>query len=77
MQYASMQAHLYHPPIQYAYLYRGVMLTPHNHPVRNKRIDLKSENIHPFPLGTIGGRMKNAHTQAHPYIKSLIVRNNG
>ena len=62
MQYAPTQAHLYHPSIKYAYPCRGVMLTPYKHPARNRRIDLKSENIHPFPLGTIGGRMKNAPT---------------
>ena len=38
------------------------MLTPHKHPARNKCIDLKSENVHPFPLKTIEGRMKNAYT---------------
>ena len=38
------------------------MLTPHKYSARNKRIDLKSENGHPFPLETIEGRMKNAYT---------------
>ena len=38
------------------------MLTPYKHPVRDECIDLKSENVHPFPLETIGGRIKNAYT---------------
>ena len=71
MQYAPTQAHLYHPSIQYAYRGRGVMLTPHNHPARDEWIDLKYENVHPFPLEMIGGRMKNAYTQAHLYHPSI------
>ena len=62
MQYAPTQTYLYHPSIKYAYLCRGVLHTPHNHPVRDECIDLKSENVHPFPLDTIEGRMKNAYT---------------
>lgn len=62
MKYAPTQAHLYLTSIKYMYPCRGVLLTSHNHPARNKRIDLKSENIHPFPLETIEGRMKNAYT---------------
>ena len=62
MQYAPTQAHLYLPSIQYAYPCRGVMLTPHKYSARNKRIDLKSKNVHPFPLEMIGWRMKNAYT---------------
>ena len=62
MQYAPTQVHLYHPSIKYVYPCRGVMLTPHNHPARDEWIDPESENVRPFPLGTIGGRMKNAYT---------------
>ena len=77
MKHAPTYAHLDHPSIQYAYRGRGVMLTPHNHPARDEWIDLKYENVHPFPLEMIGWRMKNASTQAHLCIKSLIVQNNG
>ena len=38
------------------------MLTPHKYSARNKRIDLKSENVHLFPLETIEGRMQYAYT---------------
>ena len=38
------------------------MLTPHKHPARDEWIDQESKNIHPFPLETIKGRMKNAYT---------------
>ena len=76
MKNAYTQAHLYHPSIKYTYPCRGVLHTPHKYSARNKRIDLKSENVRLFPLETIVGCMKNAYTQAHPYIKSLIVRNN-
>ena len=62
MQYAPTQTHLYLPSIQYAYPCRGVLHTPHKHPVRDECIDLKSENVHPFSLETIEGRMKNAYT---------------
>ena len=65
MQYDPTQKHLYHLSIKYVYPDRGVILTPHKHPARNKRIDLKSENVHPFPLETIVGRMQYAPTQAH------------
>ena len=71
MQYAPTQAHLYHPSIKYAYPYRGVMLTPHKHPARDEWIDLKSVNVHPFPLETIVGRMQYAPTQAHLYHPSI------
>jgi len=71
MQYAPTQAHLYLPSIQYAYPCRGVMLTPHKYSARNKRIDLKSENVHPFPLETIERRMQYAPTQAHLYHPSI------
>ena len=77
MQYAPTQAHLYHPSIKYAYPCRGVMLTPHNHPARDEWIDLKSVNVHPFPLETIEGRMQYAPTQEHLHVKSPIVRNKG
>ena len=77
MQYAPTQAHLYHPSIKCVYPCRGVLNTPYNHPVRNEWIDLKSENVHPFPSETTGWRMQYAPTQAHLCIKSLIVRNNG
>ena len=62
MQYAPTQAHLYHPSIKYVYPGRGVLHTPHKHPARNECIDPKSENVRPFPLETIVGRMKNAYT---------------
>ena len=62
MQYAPTQEHLHHPFIKYVYPCRGVLHTPHKHPARNKCIDLKSENVHPFSLETIEGRMKNAPT---------------
>ena len=62
MQYASTQKHLYHPSIQYAYPGRGVMLTPHKHPVRDECIDPESENVHLFPLETIEGCMQYAPT---------------
>ena len=62
MQYAPTQAHLYHPSIKCAYRGRGVMLTPHKHPVRDECIDLKSENGHLFPLEMIEGRMQYAPT---------------
>ena len=71
MQYAPTQAHLYLPSIKYAYPCRGVLHTPHKHPARDEWIDLKSENVHPIPLETTGGRMKNAHTQAHLYLTSI------
>ena len=71
MQYAPTQAHLYHPSIKYVYPCRGVLHTPHNHPARNKRIDLKSENVHLFPLETIEGRMQYAPMQAHLYHPSI------
>ena len=71
MQYAPTQKHLYHPSIKYAYLCRGVLNTPHNHLARDEWIDLKSENIHPFPLETIEGRMQYAPTQAHLYHPSI------
>ena len=71
MKNAYTQAHLYHPSIQCVYPCRGVLNTPHNHPARNKRIDLKSENVHPFPLETIVGRMQYAYTQAHLYHPSI------
>ena len=77
MQYAPTQANLYHPSIQYAYPCRGVLHTPHKNPARDECIDLKSENVHPFPLETTEGRMQYAPTQAHLHLKSLIVRNNG
>ena len=62
MQYAPTQKHLYYPSIKYVYPYRGVMLTPHKHSVRDEWIDLKSENGHLFPLETIEGRMQYAPT---------------
>ena len=71
MQYAPTQAHLYHPSIQYAYPCRGVLHAPHNHPARDECIDPESENVHPFPLETIGGRMQYAPTQAHLYHPSI------
>ena len=71
MQYAPMQAHLYHPSIQYVYPCRGVLHTPYKHFARDEWIDLKSENVHLFPLEMIGWRMKNAPTQAHLYHPSI------
>ena len=62
MQYASLWAHLYYPSIKYTYPCRGVLHTPHKYSARNKRIDLKSENVRLFPLETIVGCMKNAYT---------------
>ena len=62
MQYAPTQAHLHHLSIKYAYPCRGVMLTPHKHPARDEWIDPESENVHPFPLETIVGRMQYAPT---------------
>ena len=50
---------------------RGVLHTPHKHPARDGRIDLKSKNVHPFPLETIEGRMQYAPTQAHLYHPSI------
>ena len=35
---------------------------PYKYSARNKRIDLKSENVHPIPLEMIEGRIKNAYT---------------
>ena len=71
MQYAPTQAHLYHPSIKYVYPCRGVLHTPHKHFARDEWIDLKSENVHPFPLEMIGWRMKNASTQKHLYHPSI------
>ena len=41
---------------------RGVLHMPYKYSARNKRIDLKSENVHPIPLEMIEGRIKNAYT---------------
>ena len=62
MQYAPTQAHLYLPSIKFAYPCRGVLHTPHKHPVRDERINKESPNDCPFSLGTIEGRMQYAPT---------------
>ena len=62
MKNAYTQAHLHHLSIKYVYPCRGVLHTPHKYPTRNKRIDLKSENGHLFPLETIERRMQYAYT---------------
>ena len=77
MQYAPTWVHLHHPSIKYVYPGRGVLHTPHKHPARDGRIDLKSKNVHPFPLETIEGRMQYAPTRAHMYPKPPIVSDNG
>ena len=64
---ASTWKHLHHPSIQYAYPCRAQKHTPHKHPARDECIDLKSENVHLFSLGTTGRRMQYAPTQAHLY----------
>ena len=50
---------------------RGVLHTPHKHPVRNEWINKESPNDCPFSLGMIEGRMQYAPTWAHLYYPSI------
>ena len=63
--------HLYHLSNKYAYPCRAQKHTPHKYSVRDECIDLKSENVHLFSLGMIGGRMQYAPTQAHLHHLSI------
>ena len=71
MQYAPMQAHLYHTSIKCVYPCRGILHTPHKHPERDERINHKPQNDYPFLPGMIEGRMQYAPTQAHLYHPSI------
>ena len=53
------------------------MLTPHKHPVRDEWIDLKSENVHPFPSERIEESMLYTNIKRRKMQEPLIVRNNG
>ena len=50
---------------------RGVLHTPHKHPVRDEWIDHEPSNDCPLLLGMIGGRMQYAPTQVHLYLSSI------
>ena len=62
MQCAPTKAHLYHPSIKYVYPCRGVLNTPHKHPVRDKWIAQKPKNDYLFLSGMIEKRMQYAPT---------------
>ena len=77
MQYSPTWKYPYHPSIKCAYRGRGVLHTPHKHPVRDEWIDLKSEKVDLFSLGVIGRRMQYVPTRAHIYLKPSIVPDDG
>ena len=62
MLYDPTQAHLYHPSIKCVYPCRGILHTPHKHPVRDEYPYYKTQNDCPFLLGMIEGRMQYAPT---------------
>ena len=53
------------------------MLTTHKHPARDEWIDLKSENVHPFPSERIEESMLYTNIKRRKMWESLILRNNG